>query len=382
MEVLTFPLCVPHTMLGRLLSPLRPLRLLVPVRALSSGSVPAPGGSAPAPSPADLSAALSAHLGPDGRGLGLGWPLPPSRAPLYQASPPSFLVSRYYYLLQAMGTFSGAARLGEASQDLFASLEEQATQNVWWEALRLPRTWITEHSLLVLHVWVLHNRFKVDYNVTPLQYSGRRMQEELFERLWEDTTRRIRNAGVAELSVNKQLEAVQRVTLDDLHAYDAALRTMEEDDGMELAAAVWRGVYREHAQADTEAVLALADYARRETLAVAAQPKEDVYRGWVSWGPAVGESSSDRLARQRRMLEGEWREALDPGGRVFFYHTSTHERRWEPPEQGFYARRRFAVQRYVEEKGEAAALLLPPLGSAEAGAPAPAARLFAATRQK
>lgn len=38
--------------------------------------------------------------------------------------------------------------------------------------------------------------FQVDYNVSG-DFNGRRMQEQLFERLWEDTTLRIRNAGVS-----------------------------------------------------------------------------------------------------------------------------------------------------------------------------------------
>jgi len=62
-------------------------------------------------------------------------------------------------------------------------------------ALGLPRNWITEQALISLHIWLFHNRFKVDYNVPGL-YNGRRMQEELFERFWHDTTVRIRNAGV------------------------------------------------------------------------------------------------------------------------------------------------------------------------------------------
>jgi hypothetical protein len=107
--------------------------------------------------------------------------------------------------------------------------------------LGLPRNWITEHSMIALHVWMFHNRFKVrpgvafgaqrwdevlptsprghgctaprrytgvpnpvppsaarqvDYNI-PGDYNGRRMQEQLFERFWEDTTIRIRNAGVS-----------------------------------------------------------------------------------------------------------------------------------------------------------------------------------------
>jgi hypothetical protein len=146
----------------------------------------------------------------------------------------------------------------------------------------------------------------VDYNV-PGAFNGRRMQEQLFERLWEDTTLRIRNAGVsgvaavaaaetgsgkgdagapctrsdgthpqlssvrararlavrmpapnslpstaptsttahpaqiAEISVNKQLENVQKLTFDDMFGYDAAIRVLD-DDNMELAAALWKCV--------------------------------------------------------------------------------------------------------------------------------------------
>lgn len=46
-------------------------------------------------------------------------------------------------------------------------------------------------------------------------------------------------AQVAEISVNKQLEGVQKLTFDDMFGYDAALR-VTEDDNMELAAAVWK----------------------------------------------------------------------------------------------------------------------------------------------
>jgi cytochrome b pre-mRNA-processing protein 3 len=58
----------------------------------------------------------------------------------------------------------------------------------------------------------------VDYAVSG-DFSGRRMQEQVFERLWEDTTHRIRNAGVAEVSVNKQLELVQKGTFDDMFGW-------------------------------------------------------------------------------------------------------------------------------------------------------------------
>lgn len=134
----------------------------------------------------------------------------------------------------------------------------------------------------------------------------------------------------------------------DLPHKCVALLQVADDDNMELAAALWKGAFRESEGADTEAVLRLADYVRRETLSLLLQPREDVYRGWITWGPALGEAPEDRLARQARMLEGEWREALHPDGRVFFYHTATHERRWDAPPQGLYTRRRFALRRFFE----------------------------------
>lgn len=128
---------------------------------------------------------------------------------------------------------------------------------------------------------------------------------------------------------------------------------------MELAAALWKGIFREDDAANSEGVLMLADYTRRELVSVLTQPKEDVYRGWISWGPCVGESPAQRTQRQRRMLEGEWRDALDVKGQVYFYHTASQERRWEPPAEGLYDRRRFALTRFLEERngGDAAALL-------------------------
>jgi len=46
---------------------------------------------------------------------------------------------------------------------------------------------------------------------------------------------------IAEISVNKQLEGVQKITFDDMFGYDAAIKSLE-DDNMELAGALWKCV--------------------------------------------------------------------------------------------------------------------------------------------
>ena len=249
-----------------------------------------------------------------------------------------------------MGVFSRRSVVGQNSEAIFRSIEEQATQSIWWTSLNLPSNWITEHSMIALHVWILHNRFKIDYNNSG-EFNGRRIQEELFNKFWEDTTFRIRNAGIIEISVNKQLENVQKATFDDMFGYDAAIRAVASgaDSSMELAAAIWKGVFREDDNVSSENVLKLADYVYNELISIMQQPKEDIYRGWITWGPCLGETEFDRLHRQERMFQGEWREAIHPDGRLYFYHTATHETRWDLPEAGLYPRRRYSLMTYLEQ---------------------------------
>lgn len=293
--------------------------------------------------------------------LGMGLNLPPIREPLYKPSPRSSFAERYYHLLNLLGVFGPKASQRLSSDDLFRSIEDQATQEAWFKPSglgSLQRSWVSEHTLIAIHVWIIHNRLKVDYNINTDSglFSGRRMMEELFSRFWEDTTLRIRNAGVQELSVNRQLENVQRMTFNDFYEYDEAIK-VEDDDNMELATAIWRSLFREAENADVEAVLRMADYVKREVVSVLLQPKEDIYRGWVLWGPCLGETYQMRIDRKKAMLEGEWRDALDPTGKVFFYHTSTQERKYEVPSEGLYERRRFALLRHFAMNPEEALMI-------------------------
>lgn len=104
--------------------------------------------------------------------------------------------------------------------------------------LGLPLDFQTEHSLLTLHLWILHCRFSADYDAKG-EFSGRRMQQEVFERFWEDTTLRIRNLGVEELTLNKHLENAQKLSFYQMEGYDNGL-VITDDDNMTLSAALFR----------------------------------------------------------------------------------------------------------------------------------------------
>jgi hypothetical protein len=229
---------------------------------------------------------------------------------------------------------------------------------------------MTEQSLLALHVWLLHKRHMIDFHNDGL-FCGRVADKEVFDAFWEDTMHRIRNVGVREMSVNKQLENVQKACFVDMMEYDRAIRT--DDDNMELSAALFKGVFQSDENARVEDVIALADWTRTELLNLMTQPAEDVYRGWITWSPAIGETREERLSRQKQVFEGEWREAVGVDGKLHFWHTRTREFREgeNVPLEGLTSRRRFALAshlKFLADEGKIDRNLVNPSGLSSLGA--------------
>lgn len=278
--------------------------------------------------------------------------MPVQREPLWQPKPFTYPEKVFYPVLKALGMYSKWAQYGANADAVWRSIEEQATHDCWFEALNLRRTFMTEHALLTMHVWILHKRHMLDFFGEGL-FNGRLADKELFTRFWDDTQLRIRNAGIEEMSVNKQLEMLQKASFMDMFEYDAALRM--DDDNMELSAAVFKGVFQSDENANIEDVIRLADWLRREVANILTQPKEDVYRGWITWSPAVGETREQRLDRQRALFAGEWREKLWVDGSLYFFNTITEEVSRKCPPEGLYGRRRFALANHLKhlaDRGE------------------------------
>lgn len=97
------------------------------------------------------------------------------------------------------------------------SLSTVFTFSRWFGPGRIGREFRPRHAVLTLHVWLLHKRLLVDsYD----QSAALKVDEELFSILWDDTTCRIRQTGVMELAVNKNLMQVQQYTFLHLTHYD------------------------------------------------------------------------------------------------------------------------------------------------------------------
>jgi cytochrome b pre-mRNA-processing protein 3 len=100
---------------------------------------------------------------------------------------------------------------------LFSSFLLLLFSRRWYGPGRIGRDFRPRHAMLTMHVWFLHKRLLADTYDTETALS---IDEEFFTIFWDDTTSRIRKAGVTEMAVNKMLMQVQQYTFLHLTHYD------------------------------------------------------------------------------------------------------------------------------------------------------------------
>ena len=93
----------------------------------------------------------------------------------------------------------------------------------WFGRNRLEKDFRRQHALLSMHVWFLHKKLLNDH---AQKDASLLVDEELFNIFWEDTICRIREQGVYELSVYKNLDKVQQYTWLHLTNYGTCVYHM------------------------------------------------------------------------------------------------------------------------------------------------------------
>jgi len=123
-------------------------------------------------------------------------------------------------------------------------------------------------DMLALHAMLVLRRFKFDGEKTQ------RIGQDLFDHMFFDMDRSLREIGVSDLSVGKRVKQMSSAFLGRIAAYEEGL------DGTvgALEAAVVRNVYREKAPEGDGADL-LAGYMRRVDQALRKIPLEPILAG-------------------------------------------------------------------------------------------------------
>ena len=238
--------------------------------------------------------------------------------------------------------------------------------------------------MLILHIWMVHKRLQQSDFTENGSREGKNIQECLFDEVWEDTSARIRSMGINELSVNKNLSEVQSYSFKCCLELDHALTKSSEDEILDsMGGTLWRSVYnkgnigpssnnsnngnskRDNNKKDNSSnddgnhdvmisnvtvdhVFELARYIRNEQKSLTSNvSKEAILDGRIEWGPIPKWEATRKLftsSNKNKNKSGpvdmtyddenkvsQWREAVAPDGKIYYWNINTKESRWEKP---------------------------------------------------
>ncbi|GGB30776.1 ubiquinol-cytochrome c chaperone [Tistrella bauzanensis] len=185
---------------------------------------------------------------------------------------------------------TGPRAAAEAQYDTAVA---QARSMVFYRDLGVPDTVDGRFDMIVLHVFMILHRMKREGD------GGRRTGQALFDRMFADMDRSLREMGVGDLSVGKQVKRMGEAFYGRVKVYDAAVAAVAGDGGAALNEAIARNVFGIEAAGaarPSEATLqALAAYVMASIGVLDAMASQDILEGRVAFAavPATRADAED-----------------------------------------------------------------------------------------
>lgn len=184
-----------------------------------------------------------------------------------------------------MFPFSGRNSVREAADIAFRRVVEQARQPIFFSEYGVPDTLDGRFELICLHAFLYFHRLKAE---RPQASS---FCQSLFNRMFADFDRSLREMGVGDLSVGKHVKRMARAFYGRILSYEAGLTA----DHATLAAALARNLFGTVGGAP-HAAGAMEVYVRHAAKALHSQPAADLLAGRV-WFEAPPGRRQTRPAR-------------------------------------------------------------------------------------
>jgi len=162
------------------------------------------------------------------------------------------------------------------AQQLYASMVRAARNQELYSTFLVPDTVDGRFDMLALHLFLLQNR--VDG-----EPGGETVMQEVLERFVADMDQNLRQLGVGDPSMGREVRAMVEATHGRFAAYGAGLAA-REPGGLETVLA--RNVYRGDAR-EEEAARALAAYVRAFAARLGEAPLADILAGRLPAPPVV-----------------------------------------------------------------------------------------------
>ena len=171
-----------------------------------------------------------------------------------------------------MYSFSGRKLAREVADLAYRCVVEQARQAVFFTDYGVPDTLDGRFELICLHAFLYLHRLKGD------RPQASRFCQSLFDRMFGDFDRSLREMGVGDLSVGTQMKRMARAFYGRILSYEAGLA----GDDPVLAAALARNIFGT-ISAPESVVGAMAAYVRGAVSELRSQRGDDLLAGNVSF---------------------------------------------------------------------------------------------------
>jgi len=165
-------------------------------------------------------------------------------------------------------------RRRDAASRLYETIVEQAREPMFFIRFGVPDTFDGRFELVALHAFLVLNRLK----------RAAELAQALFDVMFADFDRALREMGVGDLGVGRQVKTMAQAFYGRIGAYEAGLLA---GDPALLAAALRRNLYGTVVTCDP-AVDDIATYVRSCAAAIAAQPETRLASGMVSFAAFPG----------------------------------------------------------------------------------------------
>ncbi|MGH7002307.1 MAG: ubiquinol-cytochrome C chaperone family protein [Alphaproteobacteria bacterium] len=165
------------------------------------------------------------------------------------------------------------------AEGLYAAAVAQARAPLFYTALGVPDTLDGRFDLILLHVHMLCRRLAREGE------EGAATAQALFDGMFRDMDRNLREMGVGDPSVPRRIRAMIEAYYGRVKAYETALAV----GGEALSRTIARNVYNASPEAGApwpDGAAALADYVRRAVAALDAADRAALVAGHVAF-PAV-----------------------------------------------------------------------------------------------
>jgi cytochrome b pre-mRNA-processing protein 3 len=154
-----------------------------------------------------------------------------------------------------------------AAHAVYTALVERARAPVFYAELGVPDTLDGRFEMIVLHIFLVLHRLRA---VPESQSFG----QALYDGLFADMDRALREMGTGDLSVGKQIKRMTTALAGRIAAYQAGLAG-EAD----LGAALRRNLYGTVVEPVPQHIAAMAAYLHFQQAALASQPAESITGG-------------------------------------------------------------------------------------------------------